>query len=392
MNCQNFLLHVLKNRNNEWQFYWISLIMKRRKFVFAAGISALTGAASTSLTKPALSAKPRELSMVTSWPKNFPGLGTSAARLGARISSMSDGKLRVNVYERGSLFQSSDLFRAVSDGVADMYHSIEYYWHRNSGALNFFASVPFGLTATEQSAWVNYGGGQELWDELGKSFGLKPFLAGNTGVQMGGWFNKKVDTVDHLQELRIRMPGLGGKVLEKIGAQPISLPSSKIFDAIRSNKLDATEWFGPWFDREFGLQKVTKYYYYPGFHEPGTSLSSSINLNTWNSLGRDLQDIITTAMAAENDLVLAEFNAKNIKALNLMLENKEVVLRRFSDEIMNAIGNAAGEIVSEVGNSDQMSQKVYRSFINFRRQSIKWSKVSDQAYLNSRLLPFSFGN
>ena len=366
--------------------------MKRRKFVLGAGISALAGTASTSLTKPAHSAKTRELSMVTSWPKDFPGLGTSATRLGARITSMSGGKLRINVYERGSFIESSDLFTAVSNGEADMYHSIEYYWHRNSGALNFFASVPFGLTATEQSAWINYGGGQELWDELGKKFGLKPFLAGNTGVQMGGWFNKIIDTVDDFQQLRIRMPGLGKKVLERIGAQPISLPSSKIFSAIRSNKLDATEWFGPWFDREFGLQKVTKYYYYPGFHEPGTSLSSSININVWNSLGTDLREIIKTAMAAENDLVLAEFNAKNIKALNIMVENNEVILRRFSDEIMNAIGNAAGEIVSEVGNSDQMSQKVYRSFINFRRQSIKWSKVSDQAYWNSRLLPFSFGS
>ena len=365
--------------------------MKRRKFVIGAGVSAVAGATSTTIPKPAFSANQRELSMVTSWPKNFPGLGTSASRLGARITKMSGGTLKVNVYPRGSLVKSPDLFSAVADGVADMYHAIEHYWEGNTKALNFFASVPFGLTATEQSAWINFGGGQELWDEVGKVFGVKPFLAGNTGVQMGGWFNKQVNTIDDLQGLRIRMPGFGGTVLKRVGAQSITLPSSQIFDAIETGKLDATEWFGPWFDYEFGLHKITKYYYYPGFQEPGTSLSSSINLDVWGSLGRHHREIIETAMAAENDLVLAEFNARNIKALNLMLTNNQVNLRRFPDDVMNAIGNAAGEVVSEAGNSDPMSRKVYRSFLKFRQQSIKWSKISDQAYWNARLLPFSYG-
>ena len=188
------------------------------------------------------------------------------------------------------------------------------------------------------------------------------------------------------------MPGFGGEVLKRVGAQPISLPSSKIFDAIRSGKLDATEWFGPWFDYEFGLHKITKYYYYPGFHEPGTSLSSAINLNLWESLEDHHRVIIETAMAAENDQVLAEFNARNVSALNRLLASDLVQLRRFPDEIMSALGNAAGGVVSEAGNSDPISQKVYSSFIKFRRQSIKWSKVSEQAYWNARLLPFSYGS
>ena len=330
--------------------------------------------------------------MLTSWPNQFPGLGTSATRLGHRITKMSAGKLKINVYSRGSFIKSHDSFKAVSDGEADMYHAIEYYWQKNSKALNFFASVPFGLTATEQSAWINYGGGQELWDQIGRHFGLKPFLAGNTGVQMGGWFNKQVNTLSDLQGLRIRMPGLGGDVLMRVGARPISIPSSKIHDAVRSGKLDATEWFGPWFDYQFGLHKITKYYYYPGFHEPGTSLSSAINLNLWESLDDHYRVIIETAMAAENDQVLAEFNARNINALNRLLATNLVKLRRFSDEIMNAIGNAAGDVVAEAGNSDATSRKVYRSFLKFRQQSIKWSKISDQAYWKVRLLPFSYGS
>lgn len=365
--------------------------MKRRNFLKTAGRAGIATAAASALPKPAIAQGIKEINMVTSWPDGFPGLGTSATRLGDRITKMSGGKLRVNVHARGKFISSPDSLKAVADGEADMYHAIEYYWQRHSRAFNFFASVPFGLTASEQSAWINYGGGQELWDELGRKFGIKPFMAGNTGVQMGGWFNKQVSTLGDLQGLKVRMPGFGGVVLQRVGAIAVSLPSSQIFDAMQTGKLDATEWFGPWLDLSFGLHKIAKYYYYPGFHEPGTALASSLNLKLWESLSAEHQEIIRTAMSAETYEVLSEFNARNITALDTLRRKHDVNLRRFSDEIMNAIGFVSGEVVAEVAAADELTGRIYDSFLNFRRQSITWSKLSDQAYWNARLLPFKYG-
>jgi len=362
--------------------------MKRRDFIKTVGA---TGAVGTmALATPALSQGIKEINMVTAWPENFPGLGTAAARLGERITRMSGGALKVNVHGRGKFVSSPDLLKAVSDGKADMYHGIDYYWQQHSRAFNFFASVPFGLTASEQQAWINFGGGQKLWDELGRSFGVKPFMVGNTGMQMGGWFNKQVDTLADMQGLKIRLPGFGGLVLEKIGATRVSLPINKIFPAMRSGELDAAEWFGPWLDMNFGLHKIARFYYYPGFHEPGTTLSSAINLKLWESLSNEHQEIIKTAASAETGEVLSEFNAKNIEALDTLRRKHNLNLRRFSDELMNAIGSASGEVVQEVASADELTGRVFKSFLDFRTKSITWSKVSEQAYWNSRLLPFSY--
>ena len=364
--------------------------MKRRDFLKNAATAGIAGAAATTLAAPAIAQNVRELKMVTTWPKNFPGLGTSAQRLADNITAISGGSLSVKVYAAGELVPPFESFDAVSNGTADMYHGAEYYWQGKSKAFNFFAAVPFGLTATEMNAWIHHGGGQQLWDELSSGFNIKPFMAGNTGVQMGGWYNKEINSLNDYKGLKIRMPGLGGEVLRRIGAAAVSLPGGEIFPALQSGAIDATEWVGPWNDLAFGFYKVTKYYYYPGFHEPGTTLGSAMNLKVWESLSADHKAMVSTAMAAENSISLAEFNAKNGDALNTLRSEHGVELRKFDDETLKAIGEASGSVVREAAESDEITKKVFNSFNDFRKKSIAWSKISDQAYWNARILPFKY--
>ncbi len=361
--------------------------MKRRQFLTGAAVAGLVAA----FPAPAVAQGQRQLKMVTTWPKNFPGLGTGAQRLADRIGRMSGGKLAVKLFAANELVPPFESFDAVSSGAADLYHAAEYYWQGKSKAFNFFAAVPFGMTAAEINAWIYHGGGQKEWDKLSAKFNLKPFLCGNTGVQMGGWFNKEIHSVEDYKGLKIRMPGLGGEVLRRIGAAAVTLPGSEIFPSLQSGAIDATEWVGPWNDLAFGFYKVAKFYYYPGFHEPGTALSCAVNLKVWESLSAEHKAIIEAATAAENDFMLAEFNARNNDALAVLRSKHGVKLRRFSDSTLLAIGAAAGVVVSEVGASDVFTGGVYDSFIDFRKKSIAWSKLSDQAFWKARLLPFKYG-
>ncbi|WP_343563132.1 TRAP transporter substrate-binding protein [Kiloniella sp. b19] len=341
-------------------------------------------ATETKVEAPAVQTGKRELKMVTTWPKNFPGLGTGAQRLADRITSASDGKLEVKLYAAGELVPPFESFDAVSNGTADMYHGAEYYWQGKDKGFNFFAAVPFGFTANEMNAWLNYGGGQELWDELSGRFNIKAFAAGNTGVQMGGWFNKEINSIEDFQGLKIRMPGLGGEVLRRIGAAAVSLPGGEIYPSLESGAIDATEWVGPWNDLAFGFYKVTKFYYYPGFHEPGTTLSCGLNKDVWDSLSAEHQTLVQAACAAENENMLSEFNAKNGDALDTLLTKHGVELRKFSQDIMNVLGKTSEEVVAEVGNSDANTKKIYDSYFEFRRKVSRWTTLSESEYTSAR--------
>ena len=363
--------------------------MERRSFIKGAAIAGAAAATST-LAAPAIAQGKRELKMVTTWPKNFPGLGTGAERLAQRITESSEGNLTVKVFAAGELVPPFESFDAVSNGTADMYHAADYYWQGKSKAFNFFAAVPYGLTATEMNGWIYHGGGQELWDELSGGFNIKPFIGGNTGVQMGGWFNKEINNLEDMKGLKIRMPGLGGEVLRRIGAEAVSLPGGEIFPALQSGAIDATEWVGPWNDLAFGFYKVTKFYYYPGTHEPGTILSVGMNTGVWDSLSAGQKKLIETACAAQNADTYAEFDANNSGALDTLLSKHGVQLRRFSDDVLQAIGEAAGAVVAEAGESDGMTKKVYDSFMAYRKNAIGWGKLADVAYAQARSLPFSY--
>ncbi|MGE4218381.1 MAG: TRAP transporter substrate-binding protein, partial [Alphaproteobacteria bacterium] len=260
---------------------------------------------------PAVAKGIRELKMVTSWPKNFPGLGTAAVRVADRISAMTEGKFRITVYGGGEIVPPLKCMDAVQEGTADLYHSADYYYQGKSKAFNYFTAVPLGLTADEINAWIRHGGGQALWDELSAQFGVKPLLCGNTGVQMGGWFTKELTSVEDFKGLKMRMPGLGGAVIAKLGGTTVTLPASDIFQALQSGTIDATEWVGPWNDLALGLYKVAKFYYYPGFHEPGSALSFGVSLRLWESLSVSEKASFTAAAGAVNGISLAEFDAYN---------------------------------------------------------------------------------
>ncbi|NVK18049.1 MAG: TRAP transporter substrate-binding protein [Methylocystaceae bacterium] len=363
--------------------------MKRRDFLAGAAAGAAVGAAST-ISSPAIAQNKRTLKMVTTWPKNFPGLGTGAARAAKRITDMSDGQLTVKLYAAGELVPALECFDAVSSGTADLYHGAEYYWQGKHKAFNFFTAVPFGLTAGEMDAWIHHGGGQELWDDLAADFNVKAFACGNTGVQMGGWFNKEINNVEDMKGLKIRMPGLGGEVLRKLGAAAVTIPGGEIFPSLQSGAIDATEWVGPWNDLAFGFYKVAKFYYYPGFHEPGSTLSCGVNLDVWKSLTPQHQEIIRNATMAENNYMMAEFNTRNGDSLDVLINKHGVQLRKFSDEVMTEIGKASGEVMREVAAEDEKTAKIFKSFTDFRKKAIRWSDMSDSAFWAARKLPFQY--
>ena len=366
--------------------------MIRRDFLKNVGLAGLaTAAATTSMPAPAIAQSGKQLRMLTAWPRNSPGFGTSAERLAQRVATMSGGSLTIRVFQAGETVPVFKELEKVAAGEADMYHSFDSYYQTSSKAFNFFTGVPFGLNATEHAAWIRYGGGREPWDDLGKQFGIKSFMAGSTGMQMGGWYNKEVKSLADYKGLQIAIRGMGGDVVRKLGGTALPLAGNEIFPALQSGVIDAGEWFGPWIDLSYGLYKVAKYYYYPGFQEPGSIVTLGIGLKSWDGLTAEHKAIIECAADAENDAVLSEFNAKNIEALNILMTKHKVILRRFGDEVMKALGEAAGDVVSDAGSADAVGKKVYESFQKFRKTAVVWTKVTDQAYGDARLLPFRYG-
>ncbi len=360
--------------------------MKRRDFVKTIGAGSIVAGAAVA-GAPAVHAQPKiKWKMVTTWPKNFPGLGTGANNLANLINEMSGGRMDVKVYGAKELVGALEIFDAVSRGTAQMGHGAAYYWKGKSEAAQFFAAVPFGLTAQEMNGWLYSGGGMELWKEVYAPFGLTPSAAGNTGVQMGGWFNKEINKLSDLEGLKMRIPGLGGEVLKRAGGTPVLLPGGEIFPSLQSGAIDATEWVGPYNDMAFGLYKAAKHYYYPGWHEPGTTLECFINTKALEELPKDLQAIVMNACKIANADMLAEYTARNNAALETLVNVHKVDLRKFPDEVLKKLMQLSDEVVSEVAEKDPMSGKVFKSFRKFRDQAIAWHNVSERAYLNSRML------
>ena len=360
--------------------------MKRRDFIKGIGAGSLL--AGSAMAPGVVNAAKAEFKwkMVTTWPKNFPGLGTGANYLAKLIGEMSGGRIHVKVYGAKELVPPFEIFDAVSRGTAEMGHGAAYYWKGKSEAAQFFAAVPYGFTAQEMNSWLYHGGGMELWREVYEPFGLIPGAAGNTGVQMGGWFNKTINSVKDLQGLKMRIPGLGGEVLKRAGGTPVSLPGGEIFTSLQSGAIDATEWVGPYNDLAFGLYKAAKHYYYPGWHEPGTTLECFVNKKAYEALPKDLQSIVTNATRVANQDMLAEYTARNNTALGVLVNKHKVDLRRFPDDVLKTLHKLSDEVVAEVAAKDKISQKVFDSFTKFRDQVIAWHDVSEKAYLEARAL------
>ncbi len=354
-----------------------------------AGAAALVAACdngSSTATKagPAIARKKRKLKMVTTWPKNFPGVGTGAERLAKRITDLSDGAIDIRVYAAGELVGALGSFDAVSQGKADIYHGAEYYWQGKSKAFNFFAAVPMGMTASEIGAWIRFGGGQELWDELSARFNVKPLMAGNTGPQMAGWYKRDINSIEDFQGLRIRMPGLGGEVMKRVGATPVTKAGGEIFQALSQGNIDATEWIGPWNDLAFGFHTIVKNYYYPGFHEPGAALCLGLNKDMWEDLSSYEKIIFETAAAAENDMMLADYNANNGRALKTLVNEHGVQLKRFDDNVLRALAKISSEVLAETAQIDDITGRVFESFVKARAESMRWGEIAERAFSEAR--------
>ncbi|SES67882.1 TRAP transporter substrate-binding protein [Thalassotalea agarivorans] len=322
--------------------------------------------------------------MVTSWPKNFPGLGMAPEKFAKYVNEMTNGRLTVQVYGAGELVPGFEVFDAVSSGTVQMGHSGPYYWKGKIPAAPIFGAMPFGMTATELNAWLHYGGGIELWREQYKPFGIIPLAGGHTGAQFAGWFKKEINSIDDLQGLKMRIPGLGGEVFKKAGGIPVNLPGGEIFSSLQSGAIDATEWVGPYNDLAFGFYQAADHYYSTVWHEPNASLEFLINEEAFNSLPSDLQKIVEVAARAVNEDTLDEYNARNLTALKELKEKHGVEVKQFPDAVVKALKATTFEVIEEQVANDEAFAKVWVSYSEFLLQIRGYNDLTIKEYYQNR--------
>lgn len=347
---------------------------------------AFLGAAATGLAAPSVlrAETPMSWRMVTSWPRNLPGPGATAQRLADRIVAMSGGRLQVHLHAAGELVPALEVLDAVQGGTAEMAHSASFFWSGKMPAAPFFTSVPFGLLPLEHSAWIEHGGGQALWDELYAPFGVKPFMAGNTGTSMGGWFRQEINGLGDLQGLRFRIPGLGGEMMRALGAVPTLVPPPEVLPALLSGAIDATEFLGPWSDLAAGFYKAAPFYYWPGLHEPNGTGEAIVSLAAWQALPDDLRAVVENACRAEAAFAVAEAEWQDQAALEALVDEHGVKLRRFPAEIEAAAREAAADLLAGFAGMGGIEARIYQSFRTMQRRAIGWSRYSAQAFLEAR--------
>ena len=364
--------------------------MKRRNLIKALGAATVVSGVSACKPKEQACNETQDnqetfnWKMVTAWPKNFPALGTGANFLAETISSMSGGRINITVYGGGELVPPLEVFDAVSNGTAQMGHAGSYYWKGKVPEAQFFGAVPFGMNAQEMNAWLYHGGGMELWTELYSQLNLVPFPVGQTGVQMGGWFRKEINTIDDIQGLVMRIPGLGGDVFKRAGGSPKLLPGSELFTSLQTGNIDATEWVGPYNDLAQGFYQAAKYYYYPGWHEPTACLEGTVNKQAYDSLPDNLQQIVKIACMAANQNMLSDFTAKNKSALDTLINEHKVQLRQYPNEVLEVFKGHANDVFNELGESSEIGGRIFQSYKSFAEQSKSWLDISENAYFKAR--------
>ncbi len=351
-----------------------------------SGCSDSENTASSIQVPDQLSAKIYKWKMVTTWPKNLPGLGLAAENFSTLVNKMSGGRLQVKVYGAGQLVPALEVFDAVSQGTAQMGHGSAYYWKGKTPTSALFTTVPFGLNAQEMNSWLHYGGGIELWRELYAPFNLVPLAAGNTGVQMAGWFNREINSLEDLKGLKMRIPGIGGEVISHLGVETVNIPGGELYTAMQTGVIDATEWVGPYNDLALGFHQVAKYYYYPGWQEPGPTLELIINKQSYDNLPKDLQAIIEGSARAVNQDMLDEYTARNQAALDVLVDVHGVQLRKLPDTILSELKTITQKVLKKMAEEDPAFKNVYESQKAFKHQVQKYHKISEQAYYGAREL------
>jgi TRAP-type mannitol/chloroaromatic compound transport system substrate-binding protein len=353
--------------------------MRRRDVLAGVGLAGT----SLGLSAPAIAQGSRHLTMVTDWPEG-PGMLQSARRLAETIDSVTGGRIKIEVSPSGTVVRPFETFDAVQAGVADMFHTHIGYFEDKSPAFQFYSGLPFGLTSNELMAWVKFGGGQELWDELGAQFDVKPLLCCSPGAQMGGWFLKEIVSPESFQGLRYRMAGLGAEVFRRLGAIVVLLPAAEIVPSLESGAIDACEWVGPWLDMEMGLHEVASHYYYPGWHEPGAALTLGINRGVWESFTASDQRMIEAVAVGEYAVSLAEFNANNARALDRLRTENKVHIQAFPQALLKTFAEISDEVVAIAGSADEISRRIFRSYSDFRAEISGWTEISEGASIAAR--------
>ncbi len=349
----------------------------RRHFTLGAG-AALVAA-------PAVArAETMKWRMVTSWPKRLPGPGMSAERIAERIRKLSGGRIDITVYAAGEVVPAFGVLDAVGNGVADIGHTAAFYWQGKMPAAAFFTTVPFGLTPNEHVAWIDAGGGQDLWDALYKPFGVKPFMGGNTGVCMGGWFRHELKSLADLKGVKIRSLGLGGEVYHRLGATPQTTPPAEILTSLQSGVLDAAEFVGPGSDIALGLYRAAPFYYYPGFDKPNGTGECIVALKAWSALPDELKAVVAHACAAEATYALAEMERLDAVALEALTGQHNVRLAAFPADLVTAARKQAADVLGDLATRGAMTAEVHKSYAAFRARTAPWSRVSIEAVLRAR--------
>ena len=354
--------------------------ISRRQLVSVGATGALGAIAAPSLAL----AQTRRWRMVTSWPKRLPGPGMSAERVAERINSLSGGRLQITVHAAGEVVPAFEVLDAVGSGVADMGHTASFFWQGKEPAAVFYTTVPFGLTPNEHVAWVEAGGGQALWDELYAPFGVKPFMGGNTGVCMGGWFRREIRTLADMRGLKIRSLGLGGEVFRRLGATPQTTPPAEILTSLQSGVLDAAEFVGPGSDIALGLYRVAQFYYSPGFNKPNGTGECIVSLKAWEALDSEFKAIVAHACVVEASFALSEMERLNAEALVALTTRLNVKLRTFPNDLIGAARKEAVDVLADLAARNEKSRKVYASYVAFRERTAAWSRISLKAVLDSR--------
>ncbi len=348
--------------------------MNRRTFLKGLGISAAIAGAGA-FQKKGVNAQNGDhiWRMVTSWSSILPIIQNGAEQFAKNLDVMSGGRLKIQVYAGGELVGPLEVFDAVSSGTVECGHSASYYWPEKVPAAQWFTTVPFGLKASELNTWLHQGGGLELWREVYAPHNVIPMPAGNTGIQMGGWFNKAITTPEDFKDLKIRMPGLGGRVLSKLGAEVILLPASEIYPALESGKINATEWIGPYDDMRMGFHRIAKYYYAPGWHEPGTGFEYIVNRNAYEALEPDLKLILKAATADLATQVFTAYEYYNTGAMLKIVKERKVQLRLFPQAVLKELELISAKVLEEEASRDEMSRKVHEAYIKFKKDIRKFA-------------------
>jgi TRAP-type mannitol/chloroaromatic compound transport system substrate-binding protein len=330
-----------------------------------------------------------EWKLVTTWPKGLPGLGAAPENFARRVNEASGGRLRIRVFGAGEIVPAFEVFDAVSGGVAEAGHGAAYYWKGKIPAAVFFTAVPFGMTAQEVNGWLHYGGGLPLWRELYAPFGVIPYAGGSTGVQMAGWFNKRLNNRSDLAGLKMRIPGLAGEVFDAAGGSAVRIAGGEVYTSMQTGVIDAVEWVGPYNDRTLGLMEVGEYYYYPGWHEPGAMLETIINAEALAALPEDLQAIVRIAARATNTDMLDDFTANNSESLQILLRDFDTEVLPLPDDVMDALYEQSQIAMQALVDSDPMAKKIAASYFAFADKVRTYHEISERAYLNGRdrLLP-----